>query len=331
MGHLVRQKSRTIDILVLLYYRAIKLVKVGVFMAKKKNKNMVVKESNTIARAHLSPPAENVWSERIISQVAAFNRVDDNEFPETVFMIGRLVDNRKKVSGSQFNAIQKAAEKLAGTTFTIFENKHKFNVYPVFEYIKYDAGIISAKLNKGLKPHYLELKKQFAIRSLPEFRTLSSVYSQQIFRLLNSWKSLPKKNVVIAVEELHKLAGAPDSLRANFKDFRARVLEPAQREINEKTALKWAWEPIKTGRKVTAIRFVFGELEAKKLEKNRHTAEKKTEKEILRELQTESIRCWEKHHANGKTCKPRKTAKRCEYCITRGKMSFSKQQKSNRP
>lgn len=291
-------------------------------MAKCKEQNSIVKESNVIARAQLSPPADSVWSERIIAHVAAFNRINDTDFPDAAFMIGRLVDNRKKLSTRQYAEIYKATEKLAGTTFTIFESTRKYKIFTVFDYIAFDNGMISARLNQSLKPHYLELKKQFTVRSLPEFRSLTSIYSQQIFRYLNSLKALGETTRTI--DELHQLTGAPPSITGNFAIFQRRVLNIAHREINAKTSLKFDWEPIKTGRKVTAVKFVFGQSGVEKLEKTRHTGEKKTEKEILLELQTESIRCWEKHRERGKTCKPRKSAKRCEYCTTRGKMSFSK-------
>jgi len=227
-------------------------------MARRRKKNTnsdeIVKESNVIARAKLSPPAHSVWEERIISQVVAFNRVDEKEFPERSFMIGQLVDT-KNISGRQFKEIETAVNKLAGTTFTIYKSKEHFIVFPVFAHIEYDHGIISAQLNQSLKPHYLSLKNQFAIRSLPEFRKLSSVYSQQMFRLLNSWAGLPE--AVIPVVELHNSTNAPESLRKDFRNFRVRVLEVAHREINEKTSLKFNWEAVKQGRKVIAVRFVF--------------------------------------------------------------------------
>jgi len=220
----------------------------------KKNKSDAVKESNTIARAQLSPAANSVWEERIISQVVAFNRVEEKEFPERSFMIGQLVDT-KNISGRQFKEIETAVNKLAGTTFTIYKSKEHFIVFPVFAHIEYDHGIISAQLNQSLKPHYLSLKNQFAIRSLPEFRKLSSVYSQQIFRFLNSWAGLPE--AVIPLVELHNVTNPPPSILENYKNFKTRVLDIAHKEINEKTSLKFNWETVKQGRKVIAVRFVF--------------------------------------------------------------------------
>lgn len=212
-------------------------------------------ESNDIARAQLSPPADSVWEERIIAQVTAFNRIKDTEFPATAFMIGQLVNSKKKISTRQLTEIQKAAKKLASTTFTLFRSEESFRTYPVFAYVDYDCGIITAQLNPELKPHYLQLKKQFAIRSLPGFKNLSSVYSQQIFRYINSWGRMAE--ALVSIEELHHVTAAPISLRSNFANFKARVLDVAHKEINAKTNLKYDWEPIKPGRRVIKIRFIF--------------------------------------------------------------------------
>lgn len=228
---------------------------------KKRIINDRVVESNAIARAQLSPPADNIWEERIIAQVAAFNRMEDSDFPDTAFMIGQVVNSPKRVSTRQLHEIEKAAEKLAGTTFKLYRSKDSFRIYTVFSYIDYDSGIITAKLNPSLKPHYLELKKQFAIRSLPGFRELTSVYSQQIFRFLNSWSAVTEKEIPIT--DLHHVTAAPESFKKDFRNFRLRVLEIAHREINAKTDLKYDWEPIKSGRKVISIRFIFGSGEKK--------------------------------------------------------------------
>jgi plasmid replication initiation protein len=43
----------------------------------------------------------------------------------------------------------------------------------------------------------------------------------------------------------------------NFKDCRVGVIEPAVKELREKDGWLIEWTPIKTGRKVTALRFEF--------------------------------------------------------------------------
>ena len=283
------------------------------------NKSTIVKESNAIARAQLRPQAESVWEERIISQIVAFNRIDDEEFPEADFMLGRLVDGRKKISGYVFQQIGKAVERLASTTYTIYHSRKKYDIFPIFSRISYDNGIISAKLNPELKPYFLQLRREFSLRSLPEFRSLSSIYSQQIYRFLCSIRALD--DTTVDIERLHFTTTAPDVLKANFSKFRARVLEPAEKEINSKTNLKFRWEPIKQGRKVVAVRFIFDAGGAGVAAEADERTDVSGEHDELKKWQRLSNACYERHIKAGTTCKPR-GGNKCTYCRTRGRMAF---------
>lgn len=284
---------------------------------KRKKCGNTIKESNAIARAQLLPPSESVWEERIIAQVAAFNRMDDEEFPEAAFMLGQLFDPKTKISGAKFQQINKAVERLASTTYKVYKSRTRFDIFPVFARISYDNGIISAKLNPELKPYYLQLKREFSMRCLPEFRRLSSIYAQQIYRFLCSIRAMGE--ATIDIEQLYFVTTAPESFKQNFKDFRRRVLEPAEKEINSKTRLNFCWEPIRQGRKVTVIRFIFSSNTAtENIDRDTVPINKNEE---LKKWQRLSNACYERHAKAGTTCKPRGGHK-CTYCRTRGRMAF---------
>lgn len=283
----------------------------------KQKKGDIVKESNTIARAQLQPPNESVWEERIIAQVAALNRMSDEDFPEQAFMIGQLTE--KHIDGRTLTAIKNACQRLIGTYFKIHYSNSRFRLYSVFRYIEYDNGIISAQFNSDLKPFYLQLKREFSMRSLPEFQRLSSAYSQQIYRLLCSYRALDTAE--IPIERLHDLTNAPKSFKIDFRSFRRRVLEPAEKEINAKTNLKFTWEPIRQGRKTIAVRFIFASGAAASAADRAAAAEVANENEELRKWQRLSNTCWERHFKAGTTCSPR-GGNKCTYCKTRGRMAF---------
>lgn len=286
---------------------------------KRKKCGNTIKESNAIARAQLLPPSESVWEERIIAQVAAFNRMDDEEFPEAAFMLGQLFDPKTKISGAKFQQINKAVERLASTTYKVYKSRTRFDIFPVFARISYDNGIISAKLNPELKPYYLQLKREFSMRCLPEFRRLSSIYAQQIYRFLCSLRAMGE--ATIDIEQLYFVTTAPESFKQNFKDFRRRVLEPAEKEINSKTRLNFHWKPIRQGRKVTVVRFIFSSNTA--TENIDRDTVPTNENEELKKWQRLSNACYERHAKAGTTCTPNKGNK-CTYCQTRGRKAFYK-------
>jgi len=189
--------------------------------------------------------------------------------------------------------------------------------FPIFAYISInDEGVIKAKLNQDLREHYLELKKEFAIRLLPNFAKLTSTYAQQLFRCLNSWKGLDE--VTIPMSDLHTVLSTPASVRKDFKEFRTRVLEIAHREITdpEKTALFFEWQPVKEGlQKVIAIRFIFNPAMAKSQE----TPEERAKRELV-EAQHLAEECWQMWQAQNKKCRPGKRSMKCQFCTTSGRM-----------
>ena len=57
--------------------------------------------------------------------------------------------------------------------------------------------------------------------------------------------------------DLQHAMDAPESYKKNFKDLRRWVIEPAVKELTEKDGWLIEWQPVKAGRKVAAVKFVF--------------------------------------------------------------------------
>ena len=181
---------------------------------------------------------------------------------------------------------------------------------PIFSIIGVnDNGTIVAQLNKALKDYFLNLNSgEFTLLCLPEFRQLTSIYSQILYRYLLSWRA--NGVVVVQIDELYDVLGVPPSIKKDFRNFRLRVLVPAQKEITDKTSLFFTWEGKTEGsRKITAIEFNF--------------REKKHDLSVTAQMieqQKESTACWMKHRDSGVKCKPDLRTNLCEYCVTRGPM-----------
>jgi plasmid replication initiation protein len=286
-------------------------------MAKKKNQ--IVKESNALARARLMPTSGSVWDERVIAALAGRNRTDDCVFAEHVIDIKELATSSEEFSASQLTELTKAITRLTRSYFQISKGKDFMN-YPIFAKIGLDGNKLVGRFNSALKEHYLELKKQFAIRYLPEFKALSGTYSQRLFRFLNSWKD--QIEIQFPLNELHEILMTPPSFRQNFKAFRIRVLETAHRDIVSNTGLVYAWEPIKQGqRKVVAVRFIFNLERAALVAKGETQVQQ--EAENIFELQRLSNQCFERLKRLKHPCEPKKS-KKCDYCTTRGRMYAQK-------
>jgi plasmid replication initiation protein len=59
------------------------------------------------------------------------------------------------------------------------------------------------------------------------------------------------------VEDFAISMDATEKQRADFAKLRTKIIEPAVKELTEKDGWLIEWVPLKTGRKVTAVRFTF--------------------------------------------------------------------------
>jgi len=205
----------------------------------------LVKKSNQLVRSKIV--IASVDASRILANLVACINSDDTEFNK-VYNVA-LKDFFPDRSGRGYFRAKSICKELLyahAEIENIATGKERIRLIPFFRQIDYEHGIISAEFNSNMKPLLLELKKCFTEYNLLEYLALPSTYSQRLFEILKSWSGLPE--VVLSVSELHRLLGSPESLQANFKDFRRRVLEKSHKDILAHTHLRFEWEPIKVGR-----------------------------------------------------------------------------------
>ena len=120
------------------------------------------------------------------------------------------------------------------------------------------SGIAHIKLDEDLAPYLFDLKQQFTQYQLYNVLGMKSAFSVRIYELMKSYSF--RHTITIELDELKRLLMVENvKSYVNYKDFRVKVLEKAQTEINELTDINIEFEPIKTGRKVTSIKFIIEE------------------------------------------------------------------------
>ena len=217
----------------------------------------IVKKSNALARARWS--VDSVWEPRLVALLASKVKQDDEDFQTYEIPITELIDHSKKLaSGKTYQELTKVVDHLMGRILTIHDSNGKgWTKYTIFSRCRYrhEDGILELRFDPDLKPHYLQLQKNFVKYSLMEFLLLPSIYSQRLFEYLKSWCS--ENEHIESINNLHEMLNTPKFIKENFKNFRIRVLEKAYNDITKHTNLRFKWEPIKQGRAVVAVRFIF--------------------------------------------------------------------------
>lgn len=125
---------------------------------------------------------------------------------------------------------------------------------------EYNSDIgVAIKLNDELKPFLINLKEHYTQYTLDNILSMKSVYAIRIFEMLQekiTTKLLPKggKDITLSVQYIRECTDTEDKYE-KISHFKSRVIDPAVKEINEKTVYRVSYENIKSGKTVTAIKF----------------------------------------------------------------------------
>jgi hypothetical protein len=104
-------------------------------------------------------------------------------------------------------------------------------------------------------PYLTGIRGNFTQYQLQQAASLRSLYSWRLLELIvqhkdTGWLQIP-------IEEFCHAMDATEKQQENFNNLRRRMIEPAVKELDAKDSWAIQWEPIKAGRKVTALRFEF--------------------------------------------------------------------------
>lgn len=226
----------------------------------------LVKKSNEFVRSRLK--LDSATAGKIFTSIIACIRPEDKDFKDYQIPASALFQPGDK-GGRSYSLIRKALKTI--TSYVVEMDlsegiEPNYVMYPLFAKALYKNGIITAQVHPDLKPHFINLAK-FTQYNLLDYLVLSSTYSQRLFEILNSYeKTCP--SIKISLDQLHFMLDVTESLKQDFAQFRRRVLEQAHKEITQKTRLEYEWSPIKQGRTVVSIHFIFSKkvLEERKKE-----------------------------------------------------------------
>lgn len=125
---------------------------------------------------------------------------------------------------------------------------------PTIQYgTKDNDDLIKFEFNHHIMPYLVELKKNYTTYSIENIRNMNSRYSILMYKFIkmNAWKG---NSVIVSISEYRKYTDTVKEY-SRFDNFERRVLIDAINEINHSyTDLVCAYEKIKSGRKINAIR-----------------------------------------------------------------------------
>lgn len=139
--------------------------------------------------------------------------------------------------------------------------KHKWKKFQWCSSCKYENGVITIKLHNNLKPYLLQLKKHYTQYMLQDILMLKTVYAVRIYELLREEMKNQKvyadktATIKLDLEMIRKATNTEDKYKT-ISMFRARVIDGAVKEINEKLGYYVTYELIKHSRKIVGFKFI---------------------------------------------------------------------------
>lgn len=183
-------------------------------------------------------------------------KVHSKNFAE---LTGQKEESAKKV-------MLRAIETLKGRSVE-FEEKNLNNpkrdsitVVPVLSGIRYfkDEHALDLRFTPEVIPHFTKLVNgNFTVNKIGYLMKLDSLYAMEFYRFLRK-ENFKDKVLILTLEQIRiffNVVGKYDDI----KDLKARVIDIAVDQINAHTDIMVNYENVRTGRKVTGLKFDFAE------------------------------------------------------------------------
>lgn len=216
------------------------------------SKNLIIVKSNNLVEASYKLTLDEM---RIL--LLTIGKIDpkienhhrDFEFTVTEFAESFGVD--EKIAYQQ---VQSAVDKL-GSRWAILEDTGKVRRKAIFltdqTYFK-GEGRFQIVLHEKMMPFVSEIKNKFTKYNLDSVSKFSGFHSIRLYEILAQYRSIGYREITLL--DLKNILQVADKYD-RWDNFKQWVLMPSINEINEKSDLFIGFEPIKSGRAISVLRF----------------------------------------------------------------------------
>jgi plasmid replication initiation protein len=217
---------------------------------KQKQNELIVKSNKLIEASYKLTAGE----QKIIYKLTSIINKNDDDFKEYSFKISEFIELLGIKDQSKYTEIPKITKGLMKKVFTIHDEKGELQIswLSSVRYLK-GTGEVILKFDSNLKPLLLELKKEFTKFNIKNVIKFKSFYSMRIYELLKQYLNIGERN--FELDELRYILGIELEEYKLYSDFKRYVIVQAQKELI-KSDLYFDFQEIKTGRKVTSIKFI---------------------------------------------------------------------------
>ena len=218
-----------------------------------KNKRLIVK-SNFLVEASYRLSLQEA---RIILLLTSMIKKDDEDFFSYKINIKDFNNFIGIKSTGNYTRTKEITKKLRNRELIIKDPKQDRELQTGWlssaEYFN-KQGYVELEFSPKLKPYLLNLKEFFTKYQIENIIKLNSSYAIRTYELLKQYEKIGCRE--FKIEELKNKLDVKENIYKKYNDFKKRILLKSQKELKEKTDIYFEFEEIKTGRKITDIKFL---------------------------------------------------------------------------
>ncbi len=193
--------------------------------------------------------------QKIILTLASMVQPTDEEFKQYKFKISDFIKMLGLSTQTKYTEIPKITKELMKKVFEIEEGKKIIQVAWLSSTVyEKGTGYVELEISPRLKPYMLKLGTLFTQYKLANILSMKSKYSPRVYEILKANEFKTQKYIEIEIDELRKILKS-EKIYPLYADFKRKIIIQSQREINQKTDISFEFEEVKTGRKVTSLKF----------------------------------------------------------------------------
>lgn len=193
--------------------------------------------------------------QKIILTLASMVQPNDEDFKSYKFRIADFMELLGVSDKSKYTEVPKITKELMKKVFEIQEGKKLIQTAwlsgAVYEK---GSGMVELTFSSYLKPYMLKLNSMFTQYKLANILSMKSKYSPRIYEILKCNEFKKQGYIEVEVGELRKLLKA-ENIYPLYADFKRKIIIQTQKELKKISDISFDFEEIKTGRKVTSLKF----------------------------------------------------------------------------
>lgn len=209
------------------------------------SKDIVIKSNKLIGmQSNLSLIQLKIFAKVIWSVV----KKSDSEYYR--FNIKNLL-NDFYITDTNYTALKTATKDMIKSV--VLQTANGEHQFALFTDVVYDRGTVDMYLHPKIKPLILDIEKRYTKYYFENIAKLNSRYSYLIYEFLKEYEF--RKSRVFDLYDLKFLLNISHDKYPRYYDFKRYVLLHVQKELEEKTDIKFEFQEIREWRTVVKIEF----------------------------------------------------------------------------